>query len=164
MKLKQIIICFSLLFTHSYVNPLRAQVTSKTKKPNIILIMADDLGYGDVGFNGNTVIKMPDTRPLDGISLLPMLEGKEAKRQQPLPFMHRGKVSWIQGGLRFITVGKSVTEVYNLTEDRFETINVYDKHPDKIKEMNAHIMKWNLSCKNSHAGGDYAATFSPVDA
>jgi arylsulfatase A-like enzyme len=42
---------FFLLLSLSFLNA--------ADKPNVILIMADDLGWGDTGYNGNPIIKTP---------------------------------------------------------------------------------------------------------
>lgn len=37
----------------------KSEIPIKSAKPNIILVMADDLGWGDVAYNGNTIVKTP---------------------------------------------------------------------------------------------------------
>jgi len=43
---------------------------SKSEKPNIILMMADDLGWGDTGFNGNKEIMTPHMDELASMGLI----------------------------------------------------------------------------------------------
>lgn len=50
-----------LLFAIFFLFVTLPQVTAQqnNNKPNIILMMCDDLGWGDTGFNGNKIIKTP---------------------------------------------------------------------------------------------------------
>ncbi len=38
---------------------VRSRQVSAAQRPNIILVMADDLGFGDVAYNGNTTVHTP---------------------------------------------------------------------------------------------------------
>ena len=53
-----------------FLSMLAAQAQQVSRQPNIILIMADDLGWGDVGFNGNKIIKTPVLKGLRPVSTL----------------------------------------------------------------------------------------------
>ena len=35
-------------------------LVARADKPNVVLVMADDMGWGDTGYNGNRVIKTPN--------------------------------------------------------------------------------------------------------
>ena len=57
-------------FCVAFSSILLSKVTSKTP-PNVVILLADDLGYGDVGCFGNDTIKTPniDRLALSGVKL-----------------------------------------------------------------------------------------------
>ena len=58
MGIKLVIICF--LSLPLLTGPAMGQRRSSLRQPNIILILADDLGYGDLGCYGQTKIRTPN--------------------------------------------------------------------------------------------------------
>ena len=51
---------FLLLAILLQINAAETGASERVAKPNVILIFIDDMGYGDVGFNGATVPKTPN--------------------------------------------------------------------------------------------------------
>lgn len=51
------------------LSPRLSAKNSRSAKPNIILCMADDMGWGDVGFNGGKIIKTPNLDAMAASSL-----------------------------------------------------------------------------------------------
>jgi len=60
MKNRVIPLLITLLLGFSFCNCSRVSEKETQKLPNIIIIYADDLGYGDVGAYGATEIKTPN--------------------------------------------------------------------------------------------------------
>ena len=101
-------------------------------------------------------IKMPDQRPLDGVSLLPLINGSMKERPRPLAFHIRGKAAWHDGMLKaYGDVNKGNWELYDLASDPGETTDLAKQKPEKLKSMVADWTKWKGSVDASDNGADY---------
>jgi arylsulfatase A-like enzyme len=102
-------------------------------------------------------------RPLDGVSLLPLIDGKPFERKSPLGFETRGqKYPRALIGRRFKLLlarsdakGAEPELLFDLDADPSETTNVVAKHPDVAARMRAELERWLLSKKRSLSGADY---------
>ncbi len=113
-------------------------------------------------------IEVPGARPLDGISLDHVLEGTQQERTVPIPFQTRQQQAL--SGSRFKLVRNlgnkrprhdngavpfATWELYDLTEDPGETVNVLPEHGPEAARMRAVLEEFVTSCAASRDGGDY---------
>jgi arylsulfatase len=61
--------CRTLAAADASVEPVRPAAAAKGKRPNIIYVMTDDQGYGDIAAHGNAIISTPHLDRLHGESV-----------------------------------------------------------------------------------------------
>jgi arylsulfatase A-like enzyme len=102
-------------------------------------------------------IAMPDERPIDGISLVPLLTGTANTRSEPIPFWHKNRMTLIEGDLKLvITPDKPGSdELYDLGSDRGEASDIVADYPDIAAQMRARLEAFEASARSSDTGEDY---------
>lgn len=100
-------------------------------------------------------LKIPETHTVDGVDITPLLKGERIAERAlywHYPHYHPGGAtpySAVRQGdwrlVEFFEDGR--TELYNLKEDVGETTNLYDKLPDRAKELHGQLIEWRDGVK-----------------
>lgn len=112
-----------------------------------------------------------DNQPvLDGIDVLPILEGRQPQRNSPIGFQsplgakgsgHTGlehlQMAWTDDQFKLITLDTGASwQLYELEEDPSESRDLSDYDPTRVESMKRELEKWRTSCDRSACGLDYA--------
>jgi arylsulfatase A-like enzyme len=93
-------------------------------------------------------------QPLDGINLMPLLEGKMLERPSPIAFMS-GNSTALSDNRYKLVVGPEGKQLYDLIDDLGETKDFSGEKPEIVARMAQALDIWIASVHKSQAGGDY---------
>jgi len=116
--------------------------------------------------------------PLDGISLIPVLEGKIKERAKPMGFLAKPKGDalakadfvkdlqgvWIDWPYKLIVSPEGVKAkkgpatpviLYHLIDDPAEKVNLAERQPEQVAKMRRGLEAWQSSVRDSFDGKDY---------
>ena len=113
--------------------------------------------------------------PIDGVSLVPLWEGRMRERPVPIPFetlggtgtnVSRGspKMALVDNRYKLLTDMEGPGDkdlLFDLLDDRSETKNLAAEHADIVQSMKAKLVAFRETCKPSLAGQDYTTPFTP---
>ena len=92
-------------------------------------------------------VPMPDGRALDGVSLLPLIEGRVSVRGAPLGFQSGNELALIDGGFKLHSKNSGrIWALYDLAADPEETRDLAGEDPARVETMSAVLKEWREEC------------------
>jgi len=110
-------------------------------------------------------------RPVDGISLLPLIDGKIQSRPQPIGFQTGHQAALVDNRFKLVRIGmntrprggknkqaadKPKIALFDIIADPAESRDIANAHPDVVETMTARLNAWQQSCRRSLSGSDYS--------
>ena len=142
---------------------------AKVAKPRVVKMPCSTCDYFPTVLDvlGFTMKGRP--LPIDGVSLLPLIEGRMTRRPRPIGFESAGQISLTDNRYKLIRAGgrkrkkkggeaaaqPARFELYDLIEDPGEKHDLAAEKPGVVNTMRATLDAWRASCKKSLAGEDY---------
>ena len=83
-----------------------------------------------------------EIKPAEGLSLLPIFQGKERRGRDAIFWEHEGNKAVRQGRWKLVSRFPDRWELYDLEADRTELNSLADKMPEKVKELSGLYDKW----------------------
>lgn len=104
-----------------------------------------------------------DLRPVSGISLRPILEGRELARKEPIHLQFSNDYGLRDGDWKLVSFKGQEWELYHVADDRTELVNLASAEPERLARM---IDKWkdmsqNVLKSKQHADPKMSATETP---
>ena len=118
--------------------------------------------------------EMPDDRPIDGISLIPIIKRETKNRNKAIPYRFRATrermagaptYALIAGKYKLLTNLADTSEdvMFDLYEDMEEENDVIGQNVDRANRMREQLIKFIESCRESHSGADYSEPYQPIN-
>ena len=118
--------------------------------------------------------------PIDGVSLVPLIDGTMTRRPRPIAFETTGMCALIDNRYKLVVIESSrhqqagrnsrrkksgqsppdrkrTVMLFDLLTDPGEQQDVATEHPDILETMQSQLTTWRQSCKRSQAGDDYVS-------
>lgn len=99
-------------------------------------------------------IPLPTDRQYDGISLLPLIEGRQTERKTAIGFHANGMQAWTESRYKIVRTIKSKKnanrnwELYDLLSDPFEEHDLSPQHPEIVARLADDFTTWAKSVES----------------
>ncbi len=101
-------------------------------------------------------VRLPDGRPVDGVSLRGVFQREMHERPQPIGFQSRGQLALSDNRFKLIRAKpESPWQLFDLLDDPTESNDVAEDHPELVDRMSQTLIQWQASCTRSSQGLDY---------